>query len=280
MLKKSLILPFMAASFLATGSLAQETTADTVVATVNGTEITVGHMIMVRDGLPEQYRELPDDVLFDGILEQLVQQTVLSQSYDGSDYAIRLRTENEERRLRAGQAIDRAVASAVTDEALQSLYQERFADFEPAREFNASHILVETREKAEDLIAELNGGADFAQLARDNSTGPSGPNGGQLGWFGAGMMVPPFEAAVMALEVGAVSEPVQTQFGWHVITLNETRLKDAPAMDEVRDTLVGELQEAAVEAEIQRLSDQAQIQRPDISAIDRNVISDTALVTR
>ena len=280
MLKKSLILPFMAASFLATGSLAQETTADTVVATVNGTEITVGHMIMVRDGLPEQHRELPDDVLFDGILEQLVQQTVLSQSYDGSDYAIRLRTENEERRLRAGQAIDRAVASAVTDEALQSLYQERFADFEPAREFNASHILVETREKAEDLIAELNGGADFAQLARDNSTGPSGPNGGQLGWFGAGMMVPPFEAAVMALEVGAVSEPVQTQFGWHVITLNETRLKDAPAMDEVRDTLVGELQEAAVEAEIQRLSDQAQIQRPDISAIDRNVISDTALVTR
>lgn len=280
MLKKSLILPFMAATFLATGSLAQETTADTVVATVNGTEITVGHMIMVRDGLPEQYRELPNDVLFDGILEQLVQQTVLSQSYDGSDYAIRLRTENEERRLRAGQAIDRAVASAVTDEALQSLYQERFADFEPAREFNASHILVETREKAQDLIAELNSGADFAQLARDNSTGPSGPNGGQLGWFGAGMMVPPFEAAVMALEVGAVSEPVQTQFGWHVITLNETRLKDAPAMDEVRDTLVGELQEAAVEAEIQRLSDQAQIQRPDISAIDRNVISDTALVTR
>lgn len=280
MLKKSLILPFMAASFLATGSLAQETTADTVVATVNGTEITVGHMIMVRDGLPEQYRELPNDVLFDGILEQLVQQTVLSQSYDGSDYAIRLRTENEERRLRAGQAIDRAVASAVTDEALQSLYQERFADFEPAREFNASHILVETREKAQDLIAELNSGADFAQLARDNSTGPSGPNGGQLGWFGAGMMVPPFEAAVMALEVGAVSEPVQTQFGWHVITLNETRLKDAPAMDEVRDTLVGELQEAAVEAEIQRLSDQAQIQRPDISAIDRNIISDTALVTR
>ena len=280
MLKKSLILPFMAAAFLATGSLAQETTADTVVATVNGTEITVGHMIMVRDGLPEQYRELPNDVLFDGILEQLVQQTVLSQSYDGSDYAIRLRTENEERRLRAGQAIDRAVASAVTDEALQSLYQERFADFEPAREFNASHILVETREKAQDLIAELNSGADFAQLARDNSTGPSGPNGGQLGWFGAGMMVPPFEAAVMALEVGAVSEPVQTQFGWHVITLNETRLKDAPAMDEVRDTLVGELQEAAVEAEIQRLSDQAQIQRPDISAIDRNIISDTALVTR
>ena len=74
-----------------------------------------------------------------------------------------------------------------------------------------------------------------------HSTGPSGPSGGELGWFGPGMMVPPFEEAVMAMEVGAVSEPVETQFGWHVITLNDTRSQAAPPLDEVREELAEEI---------------------------------------
>ena len=280
MIKKSLILPFVAASLLAGGAVAEEITADTVVATINGTDITIGHMIVLRDGLPEQYRQLPDDVLYDGILEQLVQQTLLSQNYQGSDYAINLRTENEERRLRASQAIDVAISTSVSDEALSALYAERFADLDPDREFNASHILVDSLEEAEALVEQLGSGADFAELARENSTGPSGPNGGQLGWFGAGMMVKPFEEAVMAMEVGTVSEPVQTQFGWHVIRLNETRLQDAPTLEDVRDQLIEELQQEAVAATLEQLENAADIPMNELPDIDPSILSNTSLVKR
>ena len=280
MIKKSLILPFVAASLLAGGAVAEEITADTVVATINGTDITIGHMIVLRDGLPEQYRQLPDDVLYDGILEQLVQQTLLSQNYQGSDYAINLRTENEERRLRASQAIDVAISTSVSDEALSALYAEPFADLDPDREFNASHILVDSLEEAEALVEQLGSGADFAELARENSTGPSGPNGGQLGWFGAGMMVKPFEEAVMAMEVGTVSEPVQTQFGWHVIRLNETRLQDAPTLEDVRDQLIEELQQEAVAATLEQLENAADISMNELPDIDPSILSDTSLVKR
>jgi len=77
-------------------------------------------------------------------------------------------------------------------------------------------------------------GADFATLAKERSTGPSGPRGGELGWFGTGQMVPEFEQAVIGLEDGAVSEPVQTQFGWHVVKRNDSRNKSAPSLDEVQ----------------------------------------------
>lgn len=279
MFKCTPIVALCAAFGLFTAAHAQDVTADTVVATVNGTDITVGHMIVLRDALPDQYKNLPAKVLFDGILDQLVQQTVLAQSFDGLVKAIDLRLENEERSLRAGAAISEAVDERVTDAALNALYQERFSAITPETEYNASHILVETEDEAKAIIDELNGGADFATLAQEKSTGPSGPNGGGLGWFSKGMMVAPFEAAVMDMEVGAISAaPVQTQFGWHVIRLNETRLKDAPAFDDVRDQLLDELRQKAVEDVVTDLSANADIVREDTSGIDPEILSDTSLV--
>jgi len=273
---------FFAAAIIAASqglpAAAQEPSADTVVATVNGTDITLGHMIVLRDGLPDQYQTLPADVLFEGIVEQLVQQTVLAQSFEGLDRAIGLRLQNEERSLRAGAAINQAVDARVTDEALEGLYQSRFAEAAPEAEFNASHILVETEEQAQALVTELAEGAEFAALAREHSIGPSGPNGGQLGWFGLGMMVQPFEEAVVALSAGDVSQPVQTQFGWHVIALNETRMKDAPPLDAVRAELLEELRQLAIEEVIGELMGKAEVARPDLSAIDPSVIADTSLV--
>lgn len=259
---------------------AQDITGETVVATVNGTDITIGHMIVLRDGLPEQYQSLPDNVLFDGILEQLIQQTVLAEQFKGMDYAIGLRMENEERSLRAGAAIDAAINERVTDEALQGLYEERFLNAEPEQEYNASHILVTTEEEAADLIAQLNDGADFASLAREHSTGPSGPNGGELGWFGKGMMVAPFEEAVVGLENGQVSEPVQTQFGWHVIILNDTRVSEAPSLDEVRADLTDELRQMAVEEVIAELTSSAEVSKSEFDELDPAILRDTSLVGR
>jgi peptidyl-prolyl cis-trans isomerase C len=237
-------------------------------------------MIILLDELPDQYKNLPDDVLFDGIKEQLIQQTVLAKAYDGPDYAIGIRLENEERTLKAGSAINLAVQERVNDAALQGLYEERFANADPQEEYNASHILVETEQEAIDLIAELQAGADFAALAQEHSTGPSGPNGGQLGWFGVGMMVPPFEEAVIAMQPETISAPVQTQFGWHVIRLNEKRVLGIPTLDDVRADLADELNQLAIEAEISELMENAAVDEVDTSAIDPSVLRNLDLVLK
>jgi len=246
--QKTLLGAVLAAGLAMPGFAGDDISADTVVAIVNGEPITLGEMIATAETLPDQYRNLPDDVLFEGILNQLIQQTALSQALeDPEPRRIPLSLKNERRLLRAGAQIERIAKDAVTDEAIRQAYEERYAKAEPSKEYNASHILVKTKEEAEEIIKELESGADFAGLAREKSTGPSGPNGGQLGWFGPGMMVKPFEDAVVALEPGQISEPVETQFGWHVIRLNETRLKDAPKLEDVREELRQELERAAVQ---------------------------------
>lgn len=253
--------------------------ADTVMATVNGTDITLGHMIALQDRLPEQYKQLEDNVLFDGILNQLIQQTALSQEMEKqSTKATKLREENELRAFLAAELMEKVGTAEVDADELQALYAERYVGGEPEPEFNASHILVETKEEADALIVQLNEGADFAELAKEKSTGPSGPGGGSLGWFGLGAMVPAFEEAVVALEDGGVSEPVQTQFGWHVVKRNESRTKDAPELDSVRDELERELRANAIEAEIDRLTSSATVERPVID-VDPSTIRDVGLLS-
>ena len=259
-------------------AFAAETTADTVVATVGDVDITVGHMIVARQTLPAQYQTLEPSVLFEGILDQLVQQQALAQSLGANvTKATELTIENQISGLLAGEALGMVVQKALTEETLQAAYEARFANAEPAKEFHAAHILVATEDEAKALISELDGGTDFAELAKEKSTGPSGPNGGDLGWFGAGMMVPEFEAAVMDLEAGEVSAPVQTQFGWHVIKLNETRLAEAPALEEVRNDLAMEIENAAVAAHIDELMAKTEVKKAE-TEIDPAVLNDIGLV--
>ncbi|MBM1555424.1 peptidylprolyl isomerase [Sulfitobacter mediterraneus] len=246
---------------------------DTVVATVNGTEITVGHMIVARATLPEQYQQLPDEILFKGILDQLVQQTALADTYQGDLPArVKLSMENENRSLVAGEVIENVMAGPVDEDALKAAYDEQYASAEQGDEYNASHILVETEEEALAIKAELDGGADFAEMAREKSTGPSGPGGGSLGWFGKGMMVPSFEAAVIAMEPGAVSEPVETQFGWHVIMLNETRKTEAPALDTVREELELQIRQTRVQTTIDSITEAADVDRAAAEGIDPAIL--------
>lgn len=237
--------------------------ADSVIATVNGAEITLGQMIMARTTLPQQYLSLPDEVLFNGILDQLIQQSVLAQTVgEDAPRSVQIALENERRALLAAAVVDDILKDAVTDEALQKAYDEAFANAEPTREWNASHILVETEEEAAALISRLNAGEEFAALAQEASSDSSAASGGQLGWFESGMMVPDFEAAVVALEVGAVSAPVQTQFGWHVVKLNETRLREIPTLEQVADELRPQVERAAVQARLDELTAAATVERP------------------
>lgn len=254
-------------------------TADTVLATVNGKEITLGHVLVARTTLPQQYQQLPPDVLFSGLLDQLIQQQVLSDTLTEKPQRVELALENEARALVAAEVIEGIAMDAVTDEALQAAYDAKYSEAGGETEFNANHILVESEDEAKAIIEEINGGADFEEVAKEKSTGPSGPNGGALGWFGPGMMVPEFEAAVMDLEAGAISAaPVQTQFGWHVIKLNETREKAAPTLDEVREELAGQIQTAAVEEQVAALTDKADVERSAADEIDPAVINQMDLL--
>ncbi|MGY9049865.1 hypothetical protein P775_23635 [Puniceibacterium antarcticum] len=254
-------------------------TADTVVATVNGVDITLGHMLVTRAGLPEQYNQLPSTVLWDGVMDQLIQQTVLANS-DGTteSQGIKLALENQRRAMLASEAITKIAEGAVDDAAIQAFYDANYANAEMGTEFDASHILVESEEEAKAIEEELKGGADFATLAKEKSTGPSGPNGGELGWFGAGMMVEPFQKAVEGMKAGEISQPVQTQFGWHVIKLNETRAQSAPALDDVRDEITEQLQKQVVEAAINGLVAKADITRTAPEDIDTSVLDNIDLV--
>ncbi|MFO6465238.1 peptidylprolyl isomerase [Jannaschia sp. KMU-145] len=252
--------------------------ADTVLATVGETEITLGHLIAMRERLPQQYQQLPDQALYDGMLEQLIQQQVLADAARADlSRANEIGLENEARAFLAGRVIDAAAAVTNTDAEIQAAYDAEYGATEPEPEFNASHILVETEAEAQALVAELEGGADFADLAREHSTGPSGPNGGELGWFGLGMMVPEFEGAVVDLAPGELGGPVQTSFGWHVIKLNETRQKAAPPLEEVRAELEQAVTTQKVDAAIAEITESAAIERMEVE-LDPALIRDTGLL--
>ena len=257
---------------------AQDVSADTVVATVNGTAITLGHMIVLRETLPDQYQALPDDVLFRGILDQLIQQAALEQSLAGKiTRRDALALENSRRGYLSGVALEGVVAAAVTDTALQAAYDAKYAGAGGQTEYHAAHILVDTQEKAAALKAEIDTGADFAELARANSTDGAAESGGDLGWFGPGMMVKPFEDAVLAMKPGEVAGPVQTQFGWHLIKLAETRIASAPPLDQVRDELATEIEKTAVAAAIDALTAAATVTRPG-EGIDPAALKDQSLL--
>ena len=254
------------------------THADTVVATVNGEAITLGHMIVLRSRLPADYANAPAEVLFDGILEQLIQQQALASQAGDMSRTSELVMENERRALMANEALLTAGKDAVTEEMIQDLYNDTVANAAPVPEFNASHILVETEEEALAIIEEIEGGADFAEVAKEKSTGPSGPGGGDLGWFGPGMMVPAFEEAVVELEVGAVSAPVKTQFGWHVIKLSEKRLKDAPPLEEVQAELETQIRQVRVQKAIEQMTEEADVDRSASEGVDPTVLTNLGLL--
>jgi len=252
--------------------------ASSVVLTVNGAEITLGHVIMLRQQLPEEYRNLPDEVLWEGIMNQLVEQSLLAAQVDAENLSddVRLALDNELRAQLAAAQIDNIINRDIADSTIEALYSEMVADMEPTPEFNASHILVETEEEALALIAALADGKDFAELAMEKSTGPSGPGGGDLGWFGLGMMVPEFENAVTGLQAGEVSAPVQTQFGWHVVKLDDFRETPVPGLSDLRPQIMEQLRQQAVQTEIEAMTETADIVR--VEDIDPATMRDLSIL--
>ncbi|MBW9273657.1 MAG: peptidylprolyl isomerase [Candidatus Thiodiazotropha sp. (ex. Lucinisca nassula)] len=146
-----------------------------------------------------------------------------------------------------------------SEEDIQKAYQEDYAG-QSGNEYKARHILVKEQDEATALIEKLDGGADFAELAVEHSTGPTGKNGGDLGWFDVAQMVKPFGDALKTLEKGKYSAaPVETQFGWHVILLEDTRVSEAPSLDSVKGKIVNKLKQVALSDYMQGLRDSSKL---------------------
>lgn len=277
MLKPSILAALMAVAPLTLPAMAEERSADTVVATVNGTPITLGQMIVMKQAAAQdpQMAALPDPALYELVLDQLIQQSAVASA--GRETAgVRAQLDLQRRNVLAADAIAAITKVEPTDQEIQAAYDGMFAQAQPTTEYSAAHILVDSEEKAKEIKAQLDGGADFGTLAEQNSTGPSGPNKGDLGWFSADQMVKPFADAVSALEKGQISDPVQSEFGWHVIRLNDTRMRDAPPLEEVRDQIAQMVLRDRVQAEIQRLASEATVEK--IDGIDPALMNSTDLL--
>ncbi|WP_422041529.1 peptidylprolyl isomerase [Roseibium sp.] len=224
-----------------------------VVAKVGDADITEADIAFAAQDLGQQLQQFPPDQWRALLLDVVVDMELIAQAArkDGLDQDPDFKKQLEFLELQAlrNAYISQKIDGAITDEVLNSAYEEEFKDYEGPEEVNARHILVNEKAEAEDLIKQLDDGADFVELAKEKSTGPSGPNGGDLGYFGKGQMVKPFEDAVFELEPGAYTkEPVQTQFGWHVIKMEDKRRQEKPAFEavagELRQRLIREQYEA------------------------------------
>jgi peptidyl-prolyl cis-trans isomerase C len=253
-------------------------TADTVVATVNGQDITLGQMITVRDGLPAQYQSLPDDKLFDGVLQQLIQQTALAEIGEKRmTHRDEIALEVQKRAYLSGSLLNYTADKAVTDEAVKKAYDAKYAKAEPTKEFHAAHIIVKTKEEAEKIKKEIDGGAKFADEAKKYSTDGSAANGGDLGWFKLSDMVKPFGDALVGMKDGEIAGPIQTQYGWHVVELIGTKMVDAPKLADVRKDLEGDIRQKAVEKRVTDVVNAAKIDKMT-QGIDPSVLKDQSIL--
>ena len=217
--------------------------ADPVVARVGTDEIHASDLSEAAQTLPEELRGMPAPVLFPMLLDQLVDRRaiVIAARRDGleRDPAVRRQIARATDTALQNALLTREIAPGLTDEAIKARYDRDIAGKAGEQEAHARHILVTDEDAAKSIIVELKGGADFAELAKKNSTDPAGStNGGDLGFFKRGDMLPEFAEAAFNLQPGQVTEvPVKTRFGWHVIKLEEMRTAPPPALDQVRDEL-------------------------------------------
>lgn len=214
-----------------------------VVARIGETTITEHQLALAREYFDSELARVPEAQKRAVVIEAFVNMEVLAQAAQDAgldkteDFAARLAFVNKQALRNA--YVRNEIIGGLSDEDLQQAYQKLVVGpFKPEEEVRARHILVETKEAAEKIIADLAGGASFEELAKAQSKDPTGQNGGDLGFFGKGRMVPEFEAAAFALEPGETTkEPVQSKYGWHVIRVEEKRMSEPPPFAEVEPQL-------------------------------------------
>jgi peptidyl-prolyl cis-trans isomerase C len=237
--------------------------ANPVIAVVNGTEIRYDEVIESARQLPRQYHSQLDRI-FPALVDRMVDMQLLAEAAEASDVEDTEAFEERIAELRDRVArevyLNRKVDDYITEERLREAYQ-TYKENNPAKQqVKASHILVDDKKLAQDLIQQLDEGAKFAKLAAEHSTGPSSSKGGDLGFFAEGEMVKPFSEAAFGMEVGEVTEePVKTQFGWHVIKVTDKRTQKPKSFEEMKDQLRQQVRQDAVQQVLADLREGAEI---------------------
>ena len=239
-----------------------------VAATVNGETITRTEILLAMELLPEQFRNMPPAQLFPLIRNQLIDIKLLAAKGAAAglsdDPRIAARVDFYAMRLTHDYYARDIVKIYLDEELLQEGYQKFLKNFPKAEELKISHILVATEEEAEKVFAELESGAGFSETARSYSVGPSAPKGGELGFLRREQVVPEFAEAAFALEDGGISEPVKTQFGWHVITVTDRRTPEPPDFAQVEQKLRAEVADRLVADAAKQEREDAEIELFDL----------------
>lgn len=226
------------------GAFAQDAAApgpDTVIATVNGEAITESDLAFAAEDLAQELNNVPPNERRSFLASVLIDMKVMAkaardENMQNSEVFQRRQKYLEDRSLRRAYFAEK-IGTTVTPEAIQAAYDAAIADFQPQEEVRARHILVIEEADSLSIKAEIDAGKPFETAAAEKSIDGSAQNGGDLGYFGKGQMVPPFEAAAFALQPGEVSDPVQSQFGWHLIKLEDRRLSGPPALEQLAPQL-------------------------------------------
>ena len=221
------------------------------VGTVNGKEIWLDDVLRAAERLPEEFQQTPLENYYAQLVADIINSQLAAAAARNDDFdqkpEIADAMKMAANRVLAESWLAEKVRADVTETAIQNAYDKFVADKASREQVTASHILLETEADAKAVIAALQDGIEFATLAKEKSTGPSGPNGGALGTFGRGQMVPAFETAAFNLAVGSYSDtPVQTQFGWHVIKVDGKDIAPAPDLESMRAQLANNLSTQAL----------------------------------
>ena len=240
--------------------------SDPVVARVDGNPIHLSEVEEAVRGLPEQFRAMPPQMLYPVMLDQMISQRVLSNAarklnlQDTPEVRARVRQAEEEALQQA--LLAREIGPLLTEQALRARYDKDIASQPQEAQVRARHILLQTETDAKNAITALQGGADFAALARERSRGPGAAEGGDLGFFKKEEMPDAFAEAAFALQPGQfTATPVRTQFGWHVIKLEERREEPRPTFEQSEEELRRAIIEEAATQVVDRLRAQATVQR-------------------
>ena len=243
-----------------------------VVAKVNGKVLTEADLRLAESEIGTDLGTLSGPQRRYVLVEYLIENQLFADAAEGqklgSGPAFDERMAYWKRRALRDAYFEQAVKSQVGEGAAKTYYDDQVKHLKPEDEVQARHILVETEDKAKEIAEKLKGGADFAQLAKENSKDPgSKDEGGMLGFFGKGQMVPQFEEAAFKLKAGEISGPVKSNFGWHIIKLEARRAKKPPSFDEVKDRLVNAMIQSKAKSVATELHEKAKIEYVDAEVL-------------
>lgn len=238
----------------------------TVVARVNGEAITLDDLAAAARDLPEELRGAPPQMLYPLLLDQLIAGKAVTAAARRAgldrDEAVRARIRRAEEQELQQAWLTAEIATRITDDAIRARYDQEVANRPAEEEVHARHILVPTESEAREALAEIRAGGDFAAIAQRRSTGPGTREGGDLGFFRRGDMVPEFAEAAFALQPGQVSEnPVRSPFGWHVIKVEERRRAAPPAFEDAAPAIRQQLLQGEVQAAVERARGAVTVER-------------------